>query len=273
MQSLLFNNKYQQPLFAHRFRPRHLGRSTPLHRRQRPRRVRLLHRLQARPHRHAARLPQEASTRTSPRRVTRARPSAACMLDTYRTFGCENSQPTFPLFAARWRQGRLSHQPHRRSMPAARKSPPQLLSEDGFVINVQATTNGDDQEEAYRAKRQFEKRFFSEATNLLFCKTFLENSLRDPDQRRNRQSHRVRGQPAPRSQTCANSQRHGPSHVSRASTTPILRCRSPHRCPARGSMTINFTNNNLLGSANFQRGLQNQQGARLRHRRHDDHRL
>ena len=38
---------------------------------------------------------------------------------------------------------------------------------------------GEDQEEAYK-QREFEKRFYSEATNQLFCKTFLENALRDP---------------------------------------------------------------------------------------------
>ena len=30
------------------------------------------------------------------------------------------------------------------------------------------------------SEREFEKRFFAEATNQLFCKTFLENALRDP---------------------------------------------------------------------------------------------
>ena len=43
--------------------------------------------------------------------------------------------------------------------------------------------------------------------------------------------------------------------------------------PDAQQFTINFTNNNLLGSANFLPRLQDQQGPRLRHRRHDDHRL
>ena len=29
-------------------------------------------------------------------------------------------------------------------------------------------------------QREFERRFFSDATNQVFCKTFLENALRDP---------------------------------------------------------------------------------------------
>ena len=54
----------------------------------------------------------------------------------------------------------------------------QLLSEDGFIVSVIDET-GDDQEEAYK-QREFEKSFYSEATNQLFCKTFLDNALRDP---------------------------------------------------------------------------------------------
>ena len=80
--------------FAHRFRPGDLRRSASLHRRQRPRGLRLLHRLQAGPDGDAARLPQEDSTRPinhhDPREYERR-----LLLDTYRTFGCEDGQPTF----------------------------------------------------------------------------------------------------------------------------------------------------------------------------------
>src|SRR5256885_11553416 len=36
-----------------------------------------------------------------------------------------------------------------------------------------------DQQKVFN-QREFEKRFFADATNQLFCKTFLENALRDP---------------------------------------------------------------------------------------------
>ncbi len=49
-----------------------------------------------------------------------------------------------------------------------------LLSERGFVVSITDDT-GDDREETYK-QRQFEQRFYSEATNQLFCKTFLEQS-------------------------------------------------------------------------------------------------
>ena len=54
----------------------------------------------------------------------------------------------------------------------------QLLAAQGFVVSVVDDT-GDEHEETYK-QREFEKRFFSEATNEVFCKAFLENALRDP---------------------------------------------------------------------------------------------
>ena len=42
----------------------------------------------------------------------------------------------------------------------------QLLSEDGFVVEFK-DDEGDDQKEIYK-QREFEKRFFAEATNQVF---------------------------------------------------------------------------------------------------------
>lgn len=52
----------------------------------------------------------------------------------------------------------------------------ETLSEEGFIISFTDDT-GEDQQEAFK-QREFEKRFFVEATNQLLCKTFLENALR-----------------------------------------------------------------------------------------------
>ena len=54
----------------------------------------------------------------------------------------------------------------------------QLLSEKGFIVTFTDDT-GEDQKDAYN-QREFEKRFFSDSTNQLFCKIFLDSSLRDP---------------------------------------------------------------------------------------------
>jgi type I restriction enzyme, R subunit len=124
----------------------------------------------------------------------------------------------------------------------------ELLSERGFVA-LFTDDMGEEQEEFFKQK-QFEKRFFSKATNALFCKTFLENALRDP----------VSGEVG-KSIVFAVSQNHA------AKLTQILNDMADRMFPGKyqsdfavqvtsqindaQQFTINFTNNNLLGSANF----------------------
>ena len=52
-----------------------------------------------------------------------------------------------------------------------------MLSKQGFVVSFKDDT-GEDREETFQ-QREFEKRFFADATNQLMCKTFLEHALRD----------------------------------------------------------------------------------------------
>ena len=96
--------------------------------------------------------------------------------DTYRTFGCESGEPTFRYSLLDGVKERYLINPT--LVDARTDVTTQLLSDEGFVA---AFTNheGEEHEEAYK-KREFEKRFYSEATNQLFCKTFLEKALRDP---------------------------------------------------------------------------------------------
>src|SRR3954468_9923802 len=99
-------------------------------------------------------------------------------------------------------------------------------------------------------QREFEKRFFSPATNQLFCKTFIENALRDP----------ISGEIG-KSIVFAVSQNHA------AKLAQILNDMADRMFPGKyqsdfavqvtseipdaQQFAINFTNNNLLGSANF----------------------
>src|ERR1039457_5590837 len=59
VQSFLFNNKYQQLFSPTDFEPGYAERAQSSNGRNPPSRIRLFHRLQARPYRYAARLPQE----------------------------------------------------------------------------------------------------------------------------------------------------------------------------------------------------------------------
>ncbi|MCE2452901.1 MAG: DEAD/DEAH box helicase family protein, partial [Nitrospinae bacterium] len=96
--------------------------------------------------------------------------------DTYRTFGCESGEPTFRYSLLDGvREGYLINPT---VVDARTDVTTQLLSEQGFVAAF-TDDEGEEHEEIYK-KPEFEKRFYAEATNQLFCKTFVENALRDP---------------------------------------------------------------------------------------------
>ncbi|MGB4333856.1 MAG: DEAD/DEAH box helicase family protein [Chromatiaceae bacterium] len=195
-----------------------------------------------------------ATPRDYLRRFDRAQPGThdpreaerRLLLDTYRTFGCENSQPTFRYSLLDGvREGYLVNPI---VVDARTEITTELLSEDGFAVTF-TDDAGEDQQETFK-KREFEKRFFAQATNQLLCKTFLENALRDP----------VSGEMG-KSIIFAVSQDHA------AKLTQILNQMADHlypgkyqsdfavqvtsRIPDAQQFTINFANNNLLGSGNF----------------------
>lgn len=98
------------------------------------------------------------------------------LLDTYRTFGCERGQPTFRYSLINGVKDGVLINPT--VVDARTDVTTLLLSEKGFVVAFTDDV-GEDQEETFK-QREFEKRFFSDATNQVFCTTFMENALRDP---------------------------------------------------------------------------------------------
>ncbi len=168
------------------------------------------------------------------------------LLDTYRTFGCESGEPTFRYSLLDGVRDEYLINPT--LVDARTEVTTQLLSEDGFVAAF-TDDEGEEWEEIYK-KREFEKRFYSDATNQLFCKTFLENALRDP----------VSGEIG-KSIVFAVSQSHA------AKLTQIFNQIADRMFPGKyqsdfavqvtsqiadaQKFTVNFANNNLLGSANF----------------------
>ena len=170
------------------------------------------------------------------------------LLDTYRTFGCENSQPTFRYSLLDGvKEGYLINPT---VVDARTGITTELLSERGYVISF-TDDDGENKEEAFK-QSQFEKEFFSDATNQLFCRTFLEHSLRDP----------VSGEIG-KAIVFAVSQNHA------AKLTQLLNQIADIMYPGKyhsdfavqvssqidcaQQFTINFSdkNNNLLGSGNF----------------------
>ncbi|MGZ8946482.1 MAG: DEAD/DEAH box helicase family protein [Methylococcaceae bacterium] len=168
------------------------------------------------------------------------------LLDTYRTFGCDDGQPTFRYSLLDGvKEGYLINPT---VVDARSEVTTQLLSKDGFVVEFK-DDQGDDQKETYK-QREFEKRFFAEGTNQLFCKLFLEHALRDP----------VSGEIG-KSIIFAVSQNHAEKLVETLNLIADIMFPGKYqsdfavqvtsRIPDSQQFTINFTNNNLLGSANF----------------------
>ena len=98
------------------------------------------------------------------------------LLDSYKTFGCENGEPTFRYSLLDGVNEGFLVNPI--VVDARTEITTQLLSEQGYLITVQ-NEEGEEVEETYMQK-DFEKKFFSDNTNRVFCRSFLENALRDP---------------------------------------------------------------------------------------------
>jgi len=180
-------------------------------------------------------------TRKDPREYERR-----LLLDTYRTFGCEDAQPTFRYSLLSGVKDGFLINPI--VVDARTKITTKLLSESGLIVKI-IDDKGELKEQTYK-QRQFEKKLFSELTNKVFCKTFLENALRDPVSTE-----------IGKSIIFAVSQNHA------AKLTQILNEMADQMYPGKYNSdfavqvtshisdaqqhTRNFSNNNLLGSANF----------------------
>ena len=168
------------------------------------------------------------------------------LLDTYRTFGCESGEPTFRYSLVDGVKDGYLINPT--VVDARTEVTTQLLADDGFAVSITDDT-GEEHEETFK-QREFERLFFSDATNQVFCKTFLEKALRDP----------VSGEIG-KSIVFTVSQ----NHAARLTQTlnEIADTMFPGKyqsdfavqvtsqVPDAQQFTINFANNNLMGSANF----------------------
>ena len=94
-------------------------------------------------------------------------------LDTYTTFGCENSEPTFKYSLMEGVKDNYLINPL--VVDARTEITTQLLSEKGYSVQNE---EGAEEEKIFYHK-DFEKKFSSDKTNLVFCKSFLENALKD----------------------------------------------------------------------------------------------
>jgi type I restriction enzyme R subunit len=168
------------------------------------------------------------------------------MLDTYHTFGCDSGNPTFRYSLLDGVRDGFLINPI--VIDARTEITTQLLSDEGFTF-TDKDIEGNEVEEVLGV-RDFEKKFYSDETNRIFCKTLLDNCLRDP----------ITGEVGKTLVFCV-SQKHA------SKITQILNEYGDKMFPNKYNSdfavqvtsnvddaqryTTNFTNNKLNGSGNF----------------------
>jgi len=197
--------------------------------------------LTATPKDYLKRIEREELNQKDPRELERR-----LILDTYHTFGCDSGEPTYRYTLLDGVKDGFLINPV--VVDARTEITTQLLSDQGYLIK-DTDEDGKEVEETF-GHRDFERKFFSEETNKIFCKTFLDNALRDP----------ITGEIGKSLIFCV-SQKHA------GKITQILNefadkmfpnkyqsdfaIQVTSNIPDAQSFTTNFTNNRLSGSGNF----------------------
>ncbi len=168
--------------------------------------------------------------------------------DTYATFGCEGGEPTFRYSLLDGVQDGFLKNPF--TIDARTEITTQLLSDKGYAVVV-PTTKGEETETF--VSRDFEKKFFSEKTNRIFCQTFLDKALLDPI------THEIG-----KTIIFAVSQNHARKITELLNEIAELRYPNKYNSDFAvqvtsqvgdaQQMTINFANNNLSGKTNWLEG-------------------
>lgn len=98
------------------------------------------------------------------------------LLDTYNTFGCSSGVPTFRYSLVDGVKDGYLVNPI--VADARTDITTELLSEKGYSMRFE-NEEGTEEEQTFFQK-DFEKKFFSDKTNQMFCDTFIKNALLDP---------------------------------------------------------------------------------------------
>ncbi len=102
------------------------------------------------------------------------------LLDTYRTFGCDDGRPTFRYSLRDAVQAKPKpYLVNPTALDARTEITTQMLADDGYRVKVAADENGNESELVFDG-RDFEKKFFSDETNRSFVRCFLEHAKCDP---------------------------------------------------------------------------------------------
>ena len=106
------------------------------------------------------------------------------LLDTYHIFGCDSGNPTFSYTLNDGVKDGILISPT--IVDARTDITTELLSDSGLVIDESndemeiTVTDQKGRRTKVLTEKNYEKDFFSDSTNEVFCATFIENALRDP---------------------------------------------------------------------------------------------
>ncbi len=101
------------------------------------------------------------------------------LLDTYNTFGSEDGRPTFRYSLLDAVQHEPPYLVNPLALDARTEITTQMLSDDGYAVKIAADEDGQESELTF-GKRDYERKFFSDETNLSFIGCFLDHAKRDP---------------------------------------------------------------------------------------------
>ncbi len=171
------------------------------------------------------------------------------LFDTYKTFGCETGEPTFRYTLLDGVKDGYLVNPV--VADARTEITTELLSEKGYAMMVEDEEGKEEEQSFFHT--DFERKFFSDKTNQIFCKTFVENAIKDP----------ITGEIGKTIVFCV-SQKHA------SKVTQILNQFAEQLYPGKynsdfavqvssnisdaQSFTISFANNNLNGHSKFLEG-------------------
>jgi len=203
--------------------------------------------LTATPRDYLKRFDEKIPSRNDPREYERR-----LLLDTYRTFGCESGTPTFRYSLIDGVNEGFLINPV--VIDARTDITTQLLSDKGYAVIVPVEDEGGAKEEEQSFfQRDYEKKFFSDDTNVVFCKAFLDNAFRDP----------ISGEIG-KTIVFAVSQNHAAKITQELNKLAHLRFPGRYNSdfalqvtslvPGSQQFTLNFSDksNNLSGTANFE---------------------
>jgi type I restriction enzyme R subunit len=174
------------------------------------------------------------------------------LLDTYQTFGCPDGNPTFRFSLL----DAVRHNPPYLCNPitldARTEITTQMLSDDGYSVTMPGEEGGDEQEVVF-GKKDYERKFFSDETNLSFVRCFFDNAKRDP----------ITGEIG-KTIMFAVSRKHATKLVALLNEEATRRWPTEYGAgstfatqvtsdiPGAQQMTIDFANNNLNGKSRWQ---------------------